>query len=124
VTKVVRSRDCGNSPKNALLEKATIALATRDAKALATLATDDVRWRVIGADVVGGRDAIAAALGARRNDVAKLEIYRVMSHGRVGAVNGTAMRKDGTIVEFCHVYEFGSAKGSDVQSITTYTIEP
>ena len=120
--RIVRSRDCGNSPKNALLEKAAVALATRDARALAPLVADDVRWDFVGERVVEGREQLAAALAARHEGIARLVIHRVVSHGRAGCVNGTATRTNGEVVEFCDVYEFGNAKGATVRSITTYAV--
>ena len=124
LTKIVRSGDCGNSPKNTLLESLTIALATRDTRFLNGVVTEDVRWNVVGRRVVEGKRALVDAIDetGRRDAVTRVAIDHVLSHGRAGAVDGT-MRIGKRTVAFCNVYEFGSAKGTTVKAITTFAIE-
>ena len=123
MTRVVRSGDCGNSPKNALLEAFAIGLARRQAKLLLGRVTDDVRWNVVGVEVIDGKRAFAEALERSKPPaVAKLTILRVISHGRAGSVNGTLQFADGTRAEFCDVFVFGSARGIDIKEITTYVV--
>jgi hypothetical protein len=124
MTKVVRSRDCGNSPKNTLLEDLTIALAKRDTRFLIGVVTEDVRWNVVGRRVVEGRRALVEAIDetGRRDTVTKIAIDHVVSHGRAGAVDGT-MQVAKRTVAYCNIYEFDSAKGTSVRTITTYAIE-
>ena len=115
-----RSGDCGNSPKNVLVEALTIALAKRDARALDAALTEDVRWHVAGRAAVSGRAALDAALAAEPA-IATLTIAHVISHGRAGAVNGSFEDANGAF-EFCNVYEFASAKGDRVKAVTAYRI--
>ena len=124
MTKILRSRDCGNSPKNTLLEDLTIALAKRDTRFLMGVLTEDVRWNVVGRRVVEGRRALVEAIdeSGRRDTVAKIAIAHVVSHGRAGAVDGTMQIAKRTVA-FCNIYDFGSAKGTTVKTITTYAIE-
>jgi hypothetical protein len=121
---VVRSADCGNSPKNAFLERLAIAIATRDAKAVRDCIADDARWIVVGTDPIAGKERIAAALEhAHADRIARVTIGRVVSHGKAGAVNGTVEYTSGRTVEFCDMYDFASAKGSSVARITSYAVE-
>ena len=119
--RIVPSADCGNSPKNTLLQDIAIAFAKRDAEFLLARVTDDIRWEVVGVRVVKGRAAFAQALQTL-GGVTLLTIDHVMSHGRVGAVNGVATHRDGAR-EFCDVYEFANAKAERVKSIKSYVIE-
>ncbi len=122
--RIIPSGDCGNSPKNALLQDVTIALAKRDVDFLLSHVTDDVIWEVVGSDVVEGKAAFARAVDARTaSDVTQLTIDHVMSHGRVGAVNGTAEYRDAKSSDFCGVFEFANAKGERVRAIRSYVIE-
>jgi hypothetical protein len=120
---VVRSKDCGNSPKNGLVEDLAVALATGDVDTVAKLTIDDAQWRIIGVGELRGRDAIVTALPrlvGRENT--KLEITHVMSHGKAGAVNGI-IERNGGITDFCDVFELANAKGTSVARITSYRID-
>ncbi len=119
--RIVPSADCGNSPKNTLLQDIAIAFAKRDAEFLLGRVTDDIRWEVVGGRVVEGREAFARALQTL-GSVTQLTIDHVMSHGRVGAVNGVAAHRDGAR-EFCDVYEFANAKAERIKSIRSYVVE-
>ena len=74
MTKVLRSRDCGNSPKNTLLEDLTIALAKRDTRFLIGVVTEDVRWNVVG------RRALVEAIDetSRRDAVTKIAVHHAI----------------------------------------------
>jgi hypothetical protein len=124
VTKVIVSKDCGNSPKNLFLEKLAIAFAKGDAKFILSSITEDIRWNMIGEKRVQGRDDFVAVLEQRTNEqVVELSISHVVTHGRAGAVNGTLKLKNGQTPAFCDGYEFGGAKGTSVREITSGVIE-
>jgi hypothetical protein len=46
MTDVMRSADCGNSPKNVLVEALSIALATGDVGGVVGATVEAVRWRI------------------------------------------------------------------------------
>lgn len=122
VTKVKRDPDCGNSPKNQLLQELTIAIASADEAQILALLTTDVQWNPIPSKPVSGAQAVCRAL-LRYGPATSLTIGRVISHGRSGAVDGVVVFGDKAKKRaFCHVYEFGSAKGVDISGITTYSI--
>lgn len=124
MTEVIRSGDCGNSPKNVFVETLAVALATGDRDVVLASIVDDVRWRVVGDEPTLGKDEIADALRANgKRKPKRVVIDRVMTHGRAGAVNGTVEFAGGKVCEFCDVYEFGSAKGNSVSRITSYRVE-
>jgi hypothetical protein len=120
MTKVQRSQDCGNSPKNQLLQELTVAIARSDkAKLLGFLAVD-VQWSLVGKKSISGAEAVCKAL-MHSGKATALTIEHVISHGRSGAVDGVVVFGDKKRA-FCHVYEFGSARGVNVSGITTYSI--
>ena len=52
MTEVERSGDCGNSPKNKLLEDLSVALYTSDAEFVLDRVTDDIQWNIVGEEVI------------------------------------------------------------------------
>ncbi len=125
MTDVIRSGDCGNSPKNILVESLSIALATGDIAGVGAATVGDVQWRIVGNEPVAGAAEVAEALRAEiRRKPRRVVIGHVMTHGRAGAVNGTVEFAGGKHREFCDVFEFSSAKGTHVSRITSYRVEP
>jgi hypothetical protein len=122
VTEIVRSPDCGNSPKNLFAQETAVALATGDLEFILDHIDDDVDWRIAGRERLRGKTALANRL----RDVpepAALTVHHVMTHGKVGSVNGTMIFPGGRTREFCDVYEFTNARGNAIRTITSYIIE-
>jgi hypothetical protein len=120
MTKVQRSQDCGNSPKNQLLQELTVAIARSDEAKLSGFLAADVQWSPVGRESISGAKAVCRAL-MRSGKATALKIEHVISHGRSGAVDGIVVFGDKKRA-FCHVYEFGSAKGVNVSGFTTYSV--
>ena len=118
--KVIRSSDCGNSPKQKLLEDMSVALAGADAGLIDSLAVPELVWLHIGKKPIEGQDAVLSAI-RKSGPATEVAIERVVSHGRAGAVNGIITRS-GKHTAFCHMFEFKNAKGTHVKSISTYSI--
>jgi hypothetical protein len=121
--RIISQADCGNSPKNILLEKLTIAYAEGDTDFILNHVTNDISLTLVGKKTQQGKAAFGAALEQRKtNPIAELTIQHVLTHGKAGAVNGTTRSADGVTRAFCDVYEFNNAKGSAVKTITSYVI--
>jgi hypothetical protein len=125
VTKIIRSKDCGNSPKNRFIEDLEIAFAKRDVEFLLNSVTNDVLRNIVGRESIRGMNDLSEALQrtAQTSEVTEITIYHVVTHGKAGSVNGTRKHKDGKTYDFCTVYEFSNAKGSSIKGITHYAIE-
>lgn len=120
---ITRSGDCGNSPKNRLVEDVSVAIATADVQALLDRVTEDVIWKIVGGETSSGTDELAETV--RRlgdQEMAGLDVERVCTHGKTGAVSGHVKFAKGRR-DFCDVYEFSSARGTHVKAITSYRIE-
>jgi hypothetical protein len=100
MTKIERSRDCGNSPKNLFAEDFTIALLTGDRDFVARVATAEFD--------PGGQPP------------AELVLDHVVTHGKAGAVNGKIVAHDGRCEGFCLVLTFASAKADRVSRVQFY----
>ena len=118
--KVIRSSDCGHSPKQKLLENMSVALAGADAGLIDSLAVPELVWLHIGKKPVEGQDAMLSAI-RESGPATEVAIERVVSHGRAGAVNGIITRGSKRTA-FCHMFEFNNTKGTHVKSISTYSV--
>lgn len=124
MTKVTVSEDCGNSPKNILLQDLTIAFAKGDSAFILPKVTDNFRWNIIGNRLILGKEDLAEALEKiKKAGTVHLIVHHVATHGKAGAVNGTTKLKNGKTYAFCDVYEFSNAKAVAVKEITSYVIE-
>ena len=124
MTKVIIGEDCGNSPKNLFVQDLTVAFVKGDARYLLKKVTADVRWNILGDQVIQGGDHFADMLEERKRDRAtELTILHIATHGKAGAADGRIRFKNGKILAFCNVYEFINTKGTSVREITSYVIE-
>lgn len=131
-TNITLREDCGNSPKNEFVQKLTVAFVTADADFVAQSVTDDVRLHVVGIAPIAGKSAVLAVFrNPNRDPITAVEVDKVVTHGKAGAVNGTFVlsedRGGGKLrsksYSFCYVYEFANAKGTRVKAATTYVIQ-
>jgi len=60
--KVIRSPDCGHSPKQKLVEDMSVALAGADAGLIDSLTVPELVWLHIGKKPVEGQDAVLSAI--------------------------------------------------------------
>lgn len=120
--KIIRSKDCGNSPKNALLAELEIALAGKEYSHLQEHLGPGFSWSIPGFSQGVGLETFRDALDGRsaRQPVSELEITSAFSHGKMGTVVGWRMYADGNTLEFCSVYEFASAGSTKVKSLRIF----
>jgi hypothetical protein len=124
MTEIIRSTNCGNSPKNTFVEDLEVAFAQRDTDFLLDSVADDIHWNIVGEIPIRGKDALQEAIASIPQDcqVTEIIINHVVTHGKVGAVNGIIKRQNARTYEFCSVYEFSNTKGTNVRNITSYII--
>lgn len=113
---VIRSPDCGNSPKNALAEDIALALMGVGELPETLLAPDAVWDRASGA--LSGRDTIAAAVAAI-TPPDRIRVEQVATHGRAGSVSGRITRGGETRL-YCHVIRFTSPAARQVAQLVSF----
>lgn len=120
--KIIRSEDCGNSPKNALLAEIEIALASKDLAYLNAHIEPSLTWSMPGCGQGIGLESLFEALDARSGSqrLTELEITSAFSHGKMGAVYGLRKYSDGEIYEFCNLYELKSAGSSSIKDLKIF----
>lgn len=119
-TKVERSSDCGNSPKQKLLEDVSVAIACADIGLVEALSLPELVWLRVGREPLEGQEAVLSKI-SKDGPASEVRIERVVSHGRAGAVNGVLARGVERTA-FCHVFVFNNTKCTHVKSISTYAV--
>jgi hypothetical protein len=101
-----------------------VAFARRDTDFLLDSVADDIHWNIVGEIPIRGKDALQEAIASIPQDcqVTEIIINHVVTHGKMGAVNGIIKRQNDRTYEFCSVYEFSNTKGTNVRNITSYII--
>lgn|SRR5690606_10671850 len=117
MTRLNRSPDCGNSPKNKMVEDIGIALEMRDCEYLSTILYSGAVWSY-SKSITPTAEQILDRL-ITQDKPAALTICHAFCHGKVGAVNGHAERGKSEQY-FCHIIEFTSTKCNRVKRIDSY----
>lgn len=114
---------CDNAPKRRTMLTFIIASATVDKKKLSNLVTNDFVWEVPGSFKLEDFDDFYKELEDHQVNIASLEVKDNLSHGKVGAIHGTQIAQDGSIVYFTDIFKFEShSKDAKVKAITSYII--
>jgi hypothetical protein len=115
--KINGSRDCGNSPKNRIMQDIAIALETGN---LTEGSIDDSTvWRRTDGRKLEGVEALRGALDELL-PVQSITVSHAVSHGKAGAANGVSVLSDGRTRRFCHVVEFTSVTAMTIAEISSY----
>ena len=118
MTKLSRSTDCGNSPKNKMVEDIGVALEMRDCEFLAAILDSEAVWSYSRSIITTAEKILDSLL--TQDKPAVLAIDHSISHGKVGSVNGRADRNGKGEQRFCHIIEFTSTKCNRVKRIESY----
>ncbi len=116
-TEIIGSPDCGNSPKNAVVQSIAIALETGVA---APESFDPaVTWERTACGHITGHAALLEAVSAGRKP-ATVVVEHAISHGRIGAASGETIMADGERRRFSHFLEFTNNRAKSVATIKSY----
>lgn len=123
MTKITTRPNCGNSPKQEFLKDINIAFAQGHSDFLIESVTDDIIWNIVGDKTIEGKAHFAEELKTMKETKPKeLVLERIITHGKEGAVSGILKMENGNSYAFSDFYEFSSAKGHKIKSITSYVI--
>lgn len=121
MTRVQRSPDCKNSPKNTAAEDVAIELLSGNVEALAQHLTEDAAFDIVGERTVQGRDEVLGLVASGLEPgLASLRIDHALTHGKVGAVNGSLTTGSGSEKGFCLMLEFATTKAAQVRQLKLY----
>jgi hypothetical protein len=117
LTRITRSPDCGNSPKNQKAEEIALALMGQT-RLDPDLLSEGASWEKPGGALVG-RAAIMAELETPA-DHEWIEVTEVVTHGKAGSVSGRFKRAGEKPKLFCHVIRFTSASARQIAQIVSF----
>lgn len=115
--------DCANAPKKELIKNLTVHFATYDLDNAMAFMDNNVVWTLVGETPIVGKEQFKVELQKMSgNKATELTIQSIITNGKEAAVQGEMTMLDGNRYGFADFYEFTSAKGTKVKSITTYII--
>lgn len=122
--RIVVDDDCDNAPKRALLRDLLIAWAHGDWDVVRSLLAEDLAWEIVGEAMVQGREGmIERASASDPAELAEVVIDRILSHGKLGAIEGTISLRNGERLGYCHVVTFASnAKTAPVKQMRSFVM--
>lgn len=117
--------DCGNAPKKEFIRDFEIAFAQNNKELVLDSMDEHIVWEMIGENIIVGKESMTEELEGMLDDtVATLTIENIMTHGDVGAANGTMLFRDGTEYGFCDIFTFTShAKDAKIKKLQAYVVE-
>ena len=122
--RLISPDDCGNSPKKKILKELIEAFAKNDVDFVAEYCTENVKWNIVNDVYVQGLENVLRVYEKKLTSrIVEIELLNIITHGNVGAVNGTATLADHRVYSFCIVYNFVSAGKKTIKEITTYAIK-
>lgn len=125
MTKIIAPENCGNSPKAFQLRDFNVAYAKQELQLMLDQLTDDITWHWVGEKTVTGKEEVAKELEAMMaQKVAEFTVQKILTHGKLGAADGTVTMQDGSSYGYCDVYVFSSAaKSAKIAEITSYVVQ-
>jgi len=111
---------CNNSPRKLFLQDFINAISKGDLPWMIDNLYEDLEWEEAGGIVIGGKKEVLATLV--KHPIWKSstgEVQFVITHGYEAAVSGFVL-KGKKKINFCHVFRFTKASGSDIQRWLTF----
>lgn len=110
------------------LTKLNEAFAKSDSEYIIDKVSDDVRWNIIGDQIIEGKDSFSSVIREMETDEAFiLRINNIVSQGSTAVVDGTIQSKspigDNKSYAFCDIYKFANTDEPLIEEITSYVIE-
>lgn len=118
MTKVSRSKDCGNSPKNKFTEALGVAIEKCDLKFLDKVLDQNATVTLATGESLSRDEYLEQLKSAAKPTVIKID--RVATHGYAGAVDGVSQFGRKSERRFCHVIHFANIKADRVTHINSY----
>lgn len=115
--KINGSRDCGNSPKNRIVQN--IAVAIEAGNLPETRIDDRTVWHRADAPKLEGAESLRRAL-EKVIPAKTITVSHAISHGKASAANGESILADGRTRRFCHVVAFTNVKATTIAEINSY----
>ncbi|WP_022870916.1 hypothetical protein [Yaniella halotolerans] len=114
---------CGNAPRKVVIRDFLIALYSGAVDETLGMLKDDVRWEIVGSNVLSGQAETRAWL-MNQDSTQELKLHTVITHGTDCGADGVATYAQSRAVCFNHVILFaGHGKAAKIKEIRSYLIE-
>ncbi|HLR76133.1 MAG TPA: hypothetical protein VK106_00635 [Balneolaceae bacterium] len=120
---IIANKSCGNAPKKKFILDFLTAVANMEIEAAMDMLEDDAQLNIVSRTSYTGKDKIKDLIikDGARSKITKLEIDKILSHGKYCAANGLMYFEDGSKVAFNNMYTFRShSKKARLKLIETY----
>lgn len=123
--KITYDGDYGNSPRVQYIYSFNVAFAKAEIETILDMLSEDAIWNMVGYKKIKGRNKIKEELVQMKLDaVENLVIENLLSHGKLGAVNGQMLYANGKVIAFSDVYEFSNhSKTAKISRLDSYGID-
>lgn len=107
------------------LEDLNKAFAENNTDFILERVTDDIRWDIVGDQVIEGKTSLDEELRKMKQDhPMELTIHNVITHGKSASVDGVMKHPtENKSWHFCDVYRLTGTKNAKVKSLTSYVVE-
>lgn len=113
---------CGNAPRKIVIRDFLVALYSGEIDDVIEALKDDVRWNIVGSQVLSGTADVREWLKTNRSPV-ELKLNTVITHGTDCGADGVATYADDTRAYFNHIILFsGHGKTAKIKELRSYII--
>jgi hypothetical protein len=104
------------------------AFVTNDSDYILQFVTDDVRWKIIGDQVIVGKENFEEVVKEMETDEAfELRINNIIVHDSKAVVDGSIKSKSAIGEEntyfFCDIYQLADSEDFQISEITSFVVE-
>ena len=120
---IIKSADCGNSPKNAFVENFTTKLFTGEKSHVIASIADDSSWEIVGLALIQGKtDIIKAMPKYDYSHARQLHVLHSITHGRTGMTEIRVTKANGARLAICTIFHFRSAKATVLANLKSFIV--
>lgn len=110
--------------KEALLRKVNEAFAQNDADVVIASVAEDIRWTIVGDQVIEGKDRSIEALREMAGEKPfEVHIGTLIMQGEIASLEGTMRSAGGEAYAFCDIYRFSGMEKPKIKEMTSYVIK-
>lgn len=123
--KIIIGENCGNSPRQNLLKEFNIAFVEHNMDFILSCVSDEIIWDIVGDKKISGISDFKNELNnMNETTTLELKIEKIITHGKIAAVEGIMTIQNGETYKFCDTYIFeGFSKTAKIKSLTSFVIQ-
>lgn len=123
--KLIIPKGCDNAPRKQIVIDFTVAILKQQNEIIKEYADESIIWYKLkdNKKIEGQCSLITTLQDENKNIIDCLEIYQVITHGKLASINGVISLENGTKIDFCDVYMFSNTgRSGKVKEIKSYRL--